>query len=338
LNALPRISVVIPTYQRRDAVERLLWALAGQSLAPEAFEVVVVVDGSEDGTPELVEAFPAPYTLRVFCQTNQGRSCARNVGVSHAQGEIVVFLDDDMEPVPGCLEAHAFAHCGSLRVAVVGAAPVSLGPSSSPIQVYAGELFNRYYGQFADAGRRFDYLDFYSGNFSIRRCIHQEVGGFDETFTTYGNEDTEFSLRLARLGVSLVYDPAAAACQSCLKDFSSFAHDTIAMGSTAVLLAVKHPGVWRNLKLGTFRQTPLMWRFVRAGLLTLGRLVPPTPEMVIRLAGTFTPRRPRWRNLYFKYVLDYCFWIGVRKVLVAHPNGPDPFCHEQTSNAPGVSD
>ena len=101
--SMPRVSVVIPTYRRRDALLRLLTALERQSLPASDFEVIVVVDGSDDGSREAAEALSTPYALRVCWQENRGRSAARNVGLEAARGELVVMLDDDMEPAPDLL-------------------------------------------------------------------------------------------------------------------------------------------------------------------------------------------------------------------------------------------
>ena len=104
-----RASVVIPTYQRRDSVRQALEALARQTLPPEEFEVVISIDGSDDGTRELLEAFRTPFPLVVLWQPNRGRAAACNAGLRASQGALLVLLDDDMEPAPEFLAAHLAA-------------------------------------------------------------------------------------------------------------------------------------------------------------------------------------------------------------------------------------
>ena len=97
MRADPTISVVIPTYQRRASLLRALAALSTQTIPPAEYEVVVAIDGSTDGTAGAVRSFPAPYRLRALEQPNRGRAAARNAGIGAAAGELIVFLDDDMD-------------------------------------------------------------------------------------------------------------------------------------------------------------------------------------------------------------------------------------------------
>src|SRR5438309_8094482 len=101
MSPLPEVSVIIPTYRRRESVARTLRALAQQNVPAEQYEVIVVIDGSEDGTREMLAEFHAPYPLQALWQTNRGRAAAINTGIRSAGGKVLVLLDDDMEPAPG---------------------------------------------------------------------------------------------------------------------------------------------------------------------------------------------------------------------------------------------
>src|SRR3954451_11313207 len=90
------LSVVIPTYNRVGPLERCLIALARQTYPDDAFEVVVVVDGSTDGTLEMLERINTPYPLHVCPQANQGAGVARNQGIEVATGTYCLFIDDDI--------------------------------------------------------------------------------------------------------------------------------------------------------------------------------------------------------------------------------------------------
>ena len=312
--AEPSISIVVPTYQRRDSAARLLTALAHQTVDPGHYEVVLVVDGSTDGTLEMAERFVAPYRLRVIGQSNRGRAAACNTGVRAAAGALAVVLDDDMEPGPEFLAAHQRAHAADDRLGVVGAVPVSLDDVPSPTAAYIGRKFNRHLAKLAKQ-QRFGLRDFYSGNFSVRRELLLEVGGFDEDFQLYGNEDLELSLRLAEHGVRLVFDPAATARQHYAKDFAALARDTMAKGRTAVLLATKRPETISQLALGGYTRYGVVWRTVRRALLACTRRWAATPELATQAIHWLETRRlPR---LYVGYglVLDYFYWAGALAAL-----------------------
>ena len=310
-----RISVVVPTHQRRDCVERLLYALSSQTFSSEFFEAIISIDGSTDSTDEVVACFPASYTLRSVWQPKRGRAAACNAGIRLASGELVVLLDDDMQPVPGFLQAHWVAHLADTSLGVLGAVPIVLTASSSPVTRYVGEKFNRHLERLEQPGYRFRLRDFYSGNFSIRREILIAAGCFDEAFQIYGNEDLELWRRLERLGVKLIYSPAALAYQHYAKDFFGLARDKEAQGRTAVLLASKDPEMFHELKLSTYAQASVKWRLVRAMLLGMSRVSPLTPEVLMKFMNWTAVHHPNLFSYLCLPALDYFYWLGVRAAL-----------------------
>jgi GT2 family glycosyltransferase len=319
-----RASVVIPTRNRRDSLERALNALARQATPPQEFEVVVSVDGSEDGTQEMVEAFAGPFALRAVSPAGRGRAAACNAGASTARASLLVLLDDDMEPAPGFLAAHLAAHPDGSRRGVVGGVPISIGRSSPPVVVFIGSKFNGHLERLARPGYRMTFRDFYSGNFSIARELFLEVGGFDEEFRVYGNEDGELALRLLKAGVELHYSAAANAEQHYDKDFAALARDNIAKGRTAVLLSRKWPDALSDLKFANRGRDSRKWRFARAGLVALSRIVPGTPEAVIGLVERLERRRPPRLDVYYRFALDYFYRLGARRALAAPSEGLPP--------------
>lgn len=312
---MPYVSVIIPSYNRCDSVKRALHALAHQTMAPESYEVIVAIDGSQDGTRQMVASFSAPYRLKYLWQENKGRAAACNAGIRMAQGDVLVILDDDMEPAPGCLERHAHAHPTGSRLGVMGAVPMVWESSDPQIAGYMAAKFNRHLDMLSQSGHPLALRDFYSGHFSIRRAVLMDVGLFDEDFRIYGNEDLELSLRLVKSGVRLLYDPAALARQHYSKDFAALARDTISKGRTAVLLASKHPDALPNLQLSAYQQASWRWRAVRAGLLALSQWSPSTPDKVITLTERLERHRVRRIHLTYRFVLDYLYWLGVRMAL-----------------------
>ena len=310
-----RLSVIIPTYQRRTSAQRALQALCRQTLSPDQYEVVLCIDGSQDGTHEMASEFPAPYALCSVWQPNHGRAAACNAGIRMAKGQLLILLDDDMEPVPRFLEAHLDAHVDGSRLGIVGAAPVRLTQSSTPVAQYVGLKFNSHLENLAQPRYRFKLRDFYSGNFSIRRELLIEVGGFDESFRLYGNEDLELSVRLTKIGVQLVFSPEALAYQHYTKDFAALAQDSIAKGRTAVLLASKHPETYQDLKLSTYMQASFKWRFVRAGLLQLSGAWGWIPEGIILFITWLARKRYAKFNYCCFLALDYFYWLGAKSAL-----------------------
>lgn len=106
----PVVSVVIPTYNRADLLERAIQSVLGQTF--ENFEVVVVDDASEDDTKDVVEDIDDPRIEYIRHRTNRNGAVARNTGIDASTGEFVAFLDDDDEWYPSKLEKQldAFEH------------------------------------------------------------------------------------------------------------------------------------------------------------------------------------------------------------------------------------
>lgn len=202
----PRVSVVVPTFERRASLARLLNALACQT-GDVDFEVLVVDDGSGDDTRAGVRTVRVPYPLRVLEQANRGPAAARNRGVNDASGEIIVFFDDDVVPAPDAVSVHAAAHRGSLDRVVVGPMlpPVSW-QRPSWIRWEEQKLLGQYDAM--NSGRYpCTYRQFFTGNASLRRDRFMAAGGFDPSFGRA--EDVELGYRLSRDGMHFTFEPAA---------------------------------------------------------------------------------------------------------------------------------
>jgi GT2 family glycosyltransferase len=284
-------------------------------MGPAEYEVIVPIDGSTDGTKEMIDRFDAPYRLVGAWQPNRGRAAARNAGVRLARGRIVVFLDDDMEPVPEFLHAHLDAHPPGSRRVVIGPVPIHADASSPPIVHFRRAGMDAHLTRLAERDYRLGFRDIYSGNLSLPRRLLNEIGGFDETFTLYGHEDYELALRLVKVGAELGYCPAAIALQHYEKEFADFARDCMARGRTAVLFARKHPDVESRLQLAAYRTGPRGWRITRSVMLLLTRALPALPEWVIGAMQWLERRRPSRLPGLYRRSLDYFFWVGARSAL-----------------------
>jgi GT2 family glycosyltransferase len=317
-----RLSVIVPTHQRRASLERALRSLTAQSLEPHEYEIIVAIDGSTDGTRELVAAMER---VRSVWQPRGGRASACNAGLRLASAPIVVLLDDDMEATPGFLAAHLAVHDGAPGLGVVGAVPIRTDASSTAVTRYIAGKFNGHLGNLAAPGYVFGLRDFYSGNFSVAREAMAAVGGFDEAFAVYGNEDLDLSLRLRAIGVRLVFSADAIAYQHYEKDFPALARDTREKGRTAVQLARKHPSATRDLTLSQFDRGPLARRLARNALLAVTRWWPRTPDAVVRTMSWLGDRSTPALHRVYPIALDYLYWLGVRSAQASpEPTVPAP--------------
>ena len=312
MNAPVRASVVVPTYQRCASVRRLLDCLRAQNVPGASFEVIIAIDGSSDGTEEMVLAYDAPFALSTRAQPQAGRAAACNLGIGAARADIVVLLDDAMAPAPHWLEAHLHAHAAHGRRGVMGPVPWQPSADAPPATRYLGEKFNAHLDKLARLGRPFELRDFYSGNFSVARAILLEIGGYDETFAEYGNEDRDLFLRLARVGVDVVFEPRAVAVQHVTKTLRDIARDQRAKGRTAVLLARKHPEAFSMLRLATFDRAPLHIRVPRNAILSITRWWPAFDRVLLATAERIEQARFPGAKRMTQHIAGYYYWHGAR--------------------------
>ncbi|MFL5617307.1 MAG: glycosyltransferase family 2 protein [Gemmatimonadaceae bacterium] len=310
---MPSASVVIPTYRRRDDAVRVVQMLAKQTIPSSEYEVVVVVNGPDDGTRDALAAIEVPFALRVLHRETPGLAAARNAGVADARGDVVIILDDDMEPAAGFVAAHVAAHADGEPKAVMGPVPIAMSDATSAPSAYVGAKFDRHLAWLARNGGPATARDFYGGNLSLPRDVFVRIAGFDERFTQYGNEDVELSLRLASAGVPIVYEPSAVAMQRYDKDFAALAADTLAKGRTAVQLERLHPEARAQLKLGAWREQPFLRRLFVGVLLAATRAVPAVRGAVARGMSVLGEHRRALALRLYPPVLDYFYWCGVRE-------------------------
>jgi GT2 family glycosyltransferase/SAM-dependent methyltransferase len=299
-------SIVIPTRDRRESVLRALAALERQDIDPGAFEVLVVDNGSTDGTADAVRGHAGALRLRLVEEGRPGRAPACNAGIAASRGRIVILLDDDMEPAPGWLAAHLRAHDTPGR-AVVGAAPTA-APSRSIAGRYLQGRFDRHLHKLARTEVQ-TFRDVYTGNFSIERHHLLELGGFDEQFAGYGNEDGELAIRLMARDVRFAYAPDAVALQHQDKDLQRAFADARAKGANAVRLANVHPGAQDDLALG--RPASRRRTVVRRALVGATRMLPRLPGLILGLLSWVLPRRRGFAGRAIEVMLDYGYWLGV---------------------------
>ncbi|HEX3042938.1 MAG TPA: glycosyltransferase [Solirubrobacterales bacterium] len=314
--AEPSVSVVVPTHQRRETLRRALESLRAQSADPAGFEAIVATDACSDGSAEMIDAFPADYELRRVEPSGRGRAAACNAAIAAARGEVLIVLDDDMTVVPEFVERHRSHHPPGSRLCVLGAVPVELGPDSPRAAHYVKEKFDRHLVRLGEDPEHLNRpRSFYSGNASLRTEVIREVGGYDESFGIYGNEDVELALRLRAAGIELAYDPAALAHQEYGKDLGGLQRDTLAKGETTVLLARSHPEVFGDLRLATPDDGSRPWLAARSLLLWATRRSPAVTGAIFAVASLLE-RLGAWRSpLFYRAVLDYAFWAGVDAAL-----------------------
>jgi len=208
---LPRVSIVISTFDRAVWLEGLLPSLA--ALDYPAFEIVVVNGPSTDGTDALLARYAGRIKISRCPEANLSRS--RNLGIAAAAGDVVVFIDDDAVPLDPSWLQHLVAPLAADPALGASGGPVLRGDGEDwefqgRVASDYGELWEPFeaaaLGVVGDGHRWVPCVQ--GNNCAFTRAALLAIGGFDESFTYYLDE-TDVCLRLARSGRSIVYAPRA---------------------------------------------------------------------------------------------------------------------------------
>ena len=260
---LPSISVVIPTHNRQASLQRLLDGLGRQTYPFDTMEVVVVSNGCTDGTLKMLREYQPCFSLQIVEQSDLGPGAGRNNGATKAKGEILIFLDDDIEPSPGLVEAHVFAHQKRSGIVVMGYLPPVLEQQSGFIKAELRRWWESKFHAMSQTGHRFTYHDLLSGNFSIRKEHFLRVGGFDTSLRSCF-DDLEFGIRLLKSGSCFVYAEEALGYHHESRDLDGLLRRKFQEGLAEVHIGRHHPEVISTLftkKIADI-SSPLMKFFV----------------------------------------------------------------------------
>ena len=298
-----KLSVVIPTYNRKDNLIEGLEMLSWQSY--KDFEVVIVDDGSTDKTKEAVEETNFPLRINYFFQNNKGPSSARNLGVRKAKGEIILFIDADIVCSENLLEEHIKSHKkGGEDLVVLGYMEWDPRIKLTPFRKYIGD-YHLSYSKIIDDNNVY-WGFFYTGNVSVYKNFLIKGGLFDEGFPYVAYEDSELGYRLHKLGMKMILNKKAFAYHNHPVDFKSYQRTMFRRGGAAVFLAEKVPPLKRKAR---YKETKNPIRLFFKKLILNNFIAPILTEIICFLDKLFIPLP---QSVYFK-IMNYYRVKGIKE-------------------------
>lgn len=244
------VSIIVPTYNKLSRLKLSISSFENQTYPSDKFEVIVIDDGSSDGTGEYLKSVDTPFELKCCYQENAGRSAARNKGIELAKNQLLIFTDDDLILHPTFIEEHVTSQIESLKVlhgkifnlsylkffqdptsgefyshlSIRSSTGLSLRSkciSENDVKQYFSEKIecNKQITSFEKAIKDifehniecYKWLGFTGGNVSLPKTWVDQVRGFDNDFGgLWGCEDFELGYRLYKQGRPFGYSETAA--------------------------------------------------------------------------------------------------------------------------------
>lgn len=338
-----KISVIIPTFNRRHLLARTLPTVFAQDFPSEEYEVVVVVDGSTDGTVDVLRGFKPAAEFRILEQPNRGPAVAKNAGVRAARGELVLFLDDDLVSDRSLLKEHATAHEGNDPAVVLGSTWEAKRSQPTVVADWMRTILDEYFVRLERGalppGPRHAWV---GPNTSIPHSLLMACGGYDEHLRARRMEDIDLGLRLWKMGVPFRYEPKAITYHVSEKSARGIVRqDARWDGRSMLLLCRKHPDYrpyaplaglsavagWKRLIRRTLTRSPLSadrllsfpyWILEQGGSITRARRAAVRLLEVrsnLELVRSAVQEAGSWEALYAQ------FWLRL-PVLLYHHVGP----------------
>jgi GT2 family glycosyltransferase len=226
-----KMSVVIPTYQRPDLLQRCLQALANQTFAKENYEVIVVSDGPDEITKRATEKFLPDQFIFLNTPEKKGPAAARNFGWRKADGILIAFTDDDTIPDTDWLNNIWQAYKGEKEIAYTGRIKVPLSNRPTDHEKNTAGL---------------EAAEFVTANCCCTKKALEKTGGFDERFSMAWREDSDLEFQLTLHQIPIIYLPQALVVHPVRQASWGVSIKEQKKGMFNALLYKKYPALYRK--------------------------------------------------------------------------------------------
>jgi glycosyltransferase involved in cell wall biosynthesis len=250
---MPIVSIVIPTYKRPDLLYRCLAALTHQHFPANLYEIIVVSDGPDVLTHELVQEFGEKNFDLVFftLPMKKGPAAARNLGWQSARGKLILFTDDDCMPGSDWIKSYYNAWIGWPQEPVTFTGRITVPRSPQPTD------YEKNTAQLESAG-------FVTANCACTKTALEIVQGFDESFTMAWREDSDLEFKLIAKQIPIAHIEQASVVHPVREAPWGVSIKEQRKSMFNALLFKKHPSLYRQ----KIRAKPL-WNYYAIIFLSL---------------------------------------------------------------------
>ena len=237
---MSKVSVVIPTKNRSALLAECIERIESQTIPRDQYEVIVIDNDSSDDTRTVLEQKSKSYpNLKAGFQEKRGAAATRNAGLRLAKGDLILFIDDDVQAEPGLIQAHLDWHRHYPNASVIGAVSMPWGDTSDPFLRYLRD--HRILNPYTPSKGPIDFSYYHTCNVSTPTQMLLTVGGFNESFDIYGMEDIELGYRLEKASCRMVFAADARAVHYRFPGYQDFIERSEQAGYSLGQLIRLHP-------------------------------------------------------------------------------------------------
>jgi glycosyltransferase involved in cell wall biosynthesis len=284
------LSVIIPTYNRKNLLAKAIEGYLGQRSPELIHELLIVDDGSTDGSESMVREFGgrSAFPIRYLRQPNQGPAAARNLGIREARSPLVLFTDSDIVPERNLVEQHVEWHWKNPRMTAAVLGYVTWPPEieATPFMRWYGENRLFHFDQLRKR-QEANFRHFYTCNVSLKTEFLRTCGQFDEEFKTAAFEDIELGYRLSNRGLQLLYNPEATGYHYQFFSFEDACRKNLGNAAAAELFHRKEAGqlLLKEIQSGHSQTGHALARRFAAGVARLLSPIRPLLDSSLPLPG-----------------------------------------------------
>lgn len=245
-NSKPTLSVILTTYNRNDLLDQVLNGFTNQNCDKQLFELVVIDDGSNPSAQTVADKYRDRINVVYLHQENAGLAAARNNGIACANGEILLFSDDDDIPSPQLVAEHIKSHQAhpEPNIAVLGRLDWNKNLKITPMMDYITGVGGEYFGYSQMEHNHFyDVWKWWGGLISAKKKLLQSIDGPFDTNLRFGYEDTELACRMLHRNIKILYNKNAQSHIIRPINFKEFCQRRVKQGRALYYVAQKHPHI-----------------------------------------------------------------------------------------------
>lgn len=291
-------SIAIPTKNRLDTLREVIESIKNQ-IEPPPFELLIIDDGSDDGTPEFLKDLKLDFPFYFESIKPSGPARARNTAIEKARGKVVLFFGDDTILHSRCLYYHYIRQReNNFSTAVIGRTFWHKSLKITPFMDYINEWGLQFGFKLIEDPENVPFNFFYTSNISVPSKFLKEEK-FDETFPYAAWEDIELSYRLFKKGLRIIYDREAVVFHKHTTNIKKFMERQYKSGISASIFYKKHPELENFLGIPLAKNLDEKKPFILRIKTKISLLMEKTP---ISMPG-------KW----YREIMEYVYLKGIRE-------------------------